>query len=108
MSHEQFQNCIDACYQCALVCDHCAASCLAEGNAGQMARCIALDIDCAEICRLAAGYMGRGSEMTKAICEACAKVCDACGEECAKHQNDHCLKCAQMCRQCAQECRAMA
>ena len=90
MSHERFHSCIEACNQCALACDHCASACLAEANPKPMARCIALDIDCAEICRLAAGYMARGSELAAAVCQACAEVC------------------AEACRRCAQECRRMA
>lgn len=108
MAHAQFQSCIDACYACAAACDHCAVSCLQEPDPKAMARCIALDIDCAEICRLAAGYMARGSEMATAICQACAEVCDACADECAQHQMGHCQECAQACRRCADECRRMA
>ena len=73
-----------------------------------MARCIALDMDCAQICRLAASYMARGSEFAGAICQMCADVCEACGDECAKHQMGHCQECAQACRRCADECRRMA
>lgn len=74
-----------------------------------MARCIALDIDCAAVCRLAAGTMARGSELAGAICNACAQVCEACAEECAKHAKmEHCRQCAEACRRCAQECRRMA
>jgi uncharacterized protein DUF326 len=109
MSHEQFKSCIDACNSCAEACDHCAASCLKEPDVRAMARCIALDIDCAAICRLAAGAMSRASECAGTLCEACADVCDACAEECAKHQKmEHCRQCAEACRRCAQECRQMA
>ena len=108
MSHERFHSCIEACNQCALACDHCASACLAEANPKPMARCIALDIDCAEICRLAAGYMARGSELAAAVCQACAEVCEACAAECAIHDMDHCRACAEACRRCAQECRRMA
>lgn len=73
-----------------------------------MARCIALDADCAAICRLAAGYMARGSELARQICQQCAQVCEACADECARHRMDHCQACAEACRRCAQECRAMA
>ena len=83
MPHEQFKSCIDACFACAEACDHCAASCLQEKDVKAMARCIALDIDCAEICRLAAGYMSRGSECARDLCALCAQVCETCGEECA-------------------------
>lgn len=109
MPHGQMKSCIDACYACATECDHCAAACLRENDVKMLARCIQLDIDCAEICRLAAGYMGRGSELTADICEACADVCDMCAEECEKHDKmEHCRACARACRQCAQECRRMA
>jgi hypothetical protein len=74
-----------------------------------MARCIQLDIDCAEICRLAVGYMSRGSELAGAICETCADICDACAKECELHKAmEHCRQCAEACRRCAEECRRMA
>ncbi|WP_415807187.1 four-helix bundle copper-binding protein [Bordetella muralis] len=73
-----------------------------------MARCIKLDMDCAQICRLSASYMARGSEFAQALCRLCAEVCQSCADECANHQMDHCQRCAQACRQCADECRRMA
>jgi hypothetical protein len=73
-----------------------------------MARCIALDMDCSQLCRLAAGYMARGSEFANLICQACAEVCEACGVECGKYQVAHCQACADACRRCAEECRRMA
>lgn len=108
MAHEQFQSCIDECYACATECEHCAASCLTEQDVQKLARCIKLDIDCAQICRLAASYMARGSEFAGSICNACAELCDACAEECAQHQMEHCQRCAEACRRCADECRRMA
>ena len=108
MPHAQFETCIEACNTCADACGHCATSSLQEANPKAMARCIALDIDCAELCRLAASYMARGSELSPAICQMCADVCDACGAECRKHEMEHCRECAEVCRRCAQECRRMA
>ena len=108
MPHAHFKTCLDACNDCAVACDHCAAACLKEPNPAQMARCIRLDMDCAEICRLAVAYMARGSELAADICEVCATVCDACAQECAKHEAAHCQECAKACRRCAQECRKMA
>lgn len=108
MAHPVFQSCIETCQLCADACDYCAVSCLRESYPKEMAHCIALDIDCAEICRLATAYMSRGSEMSGAICKACAEVCDACADECGKHQVDHCQACAAACRRCADECRRMA
>ncbi len=108
MAHEQYKSCIDACYACAAACDHCAASCLAEPDPKPMAECIRLDIDCAEMCRLAAGYMARDSALAATICRACAEVCGACGAGCDQHDHTHCKECAEACRRCAEECRRMA
>ena len=109
MPHDQMKSCIDACYACATACDHCAAACLRESDVKMLARCIQLDIDCADMCRLAAGYMGRGSELAAAVCESCAEVCDACADECDKNgKMQHCRECAEACRRCAEECRRMA
>lgn len=108
MAQQQYESCIEACDACANACDFCAVSCLKEDDVKMMARCIALDMDCAQICRMAAAYMARGSEFARALCRICADVCDACGDECAKFQMSHCQECARACRRCADECRRMA
>ena len=88
-------------------CDQCAISCLNEKDVQALARCIRLDMDCAAICRLAVGYMARGSELAADVCELCAAICEECGKECAKHPMAHCQDCAKACRRCAEECRRM-
>jgi len=72
MAHQDFQDCIDACNNCAAACDHCSTACLAEEDVKMMARCIALDMDCSQICRLAAAYMARGSDFAAALCRQTA------------------------------------
>lgn len=108
MSHAEFASTIATCYDCAAACDHCATACLQEPDPKAMARCIALDLDCADLCRLSAAFMARGSDFAKEICTLCAKVCEECGAECAKHQVEHCQACAAACRRCAEACRRMA
>lgn len=108
MPHQQFTSCIEACNQCAIACGHCAAECLKEPDPKAMARCIALDIDCADACRFAVAAMSRASECSGTICAMCAEICDTCAEECEKHPMDHCRDCAAACRRCADECRRMA
>ena len=103
-----YQACIEACNACADACDRCASACLHEDAPKMMTRCIALDIDCAQLCRVAAGFIARDSEMAPALCGLCADLCDACGEECGKHPMQHCQECAAACRDCAAQCRAMA
>lgn len=108
MPHQKHLSCLEACHACAVACNHCAASCLHEQDVKMMARCIALDVDCAAICQLAAAAMARGSEHANAICALCADICQSCGDECAKQDMEHCQQCAKACHQCAQECRKMA
>ena len=108
MSYHEFRACIEACYACAAACDHCSTACLQEDDVKMMARCIALDMDCAQICRTAAAFMARGSDSARDLCRLCADVCTACGDECGKHDMDHCQACAQACRACADACRRMA
>ena len=108
MDKSGYQSCIEACNSCADACDHCATACLNESDVKMMARCIALDIDCAAVCRLAAGAMARDSEFAQRVCTLCAELCAACGDECAKHDHAHCQACASACRACADECRKMA
>ena len=108
MAHQVNQAWADACNQCADACDHCSTACLKEPDVKTMTKCIALDMDCAAICRLAAGFMARDSTFARQVFKLCAEVCQACGEECGKHQTDHCQMCAKACLRCAEECRKMA
>jgi hypothetical protein len=108
MTHDINDDCIDACNACADACDYCATACLQEADIKPMAHCIALDMDCAALCRLAAAAMSRGSEFAKRICSLCVLVCEACADECGKHDHAHCQDCAAACRACAEACRRMA
>lgn len=105
MSHEQLLECIRACEACAVSCEHCADECLSEAHVASMAKCIRLDRDCADICRIASAFMARDSQFSAALCALCAMVCDACREECHKHEMPHCQACADACEKCAQACR---
>ncbi|MEO8021382.1 four-helix bundle copper-binding protein [Polaromonas sp.] len=108
MPHQKYKSCIEACHACAVACNHCAASCLREPDVKAMARCIALDMDCATLCIAAADLMARGSAHAEAACALCAEICDACGEECAAHNMAHCQACARACKRCAEACHEMA
>jgi len=107
MSHEQNQGLIEALAKCAAECNHCATACLDEQDVKMLARCIKLDIDCAEICALAASYVSRGSEHAQHILNECAEICEACATECEKHSHmEHCKRCAEECRSCAEICHS--
>lgn len=102
-------ECLRACNECAAACLVCASACLKEDNPKPLASCIALDLECADICSLAAASIARGDKHMKAICALCADASQACGTECAKHADaDHCKRCAEACKRCAEACRGMA
>lgn len=107
MRPELSQSCISACYACAAACDVCVEDCRHEANIYAMEDCLALAIDCAEVCRLAVDYLERGRPTAAAICKACVDVCERCQAECDKYQMDYCRACASACRDCAEECRAL-
>ena len=101
------QKTLDSCVAACNACNHCAAACLQEPDVKMMVRCVALDVDCAALCQLAAAAMARQSDFAHQICHLCASVCDPCGDECARHDMDHCQQCAAACLECAKACRAM-
>ena len=108
MSHEKFKVCIDACLECATICNHCSISCLNESDVKNLTRCIQLNLECAAICRAAAELMSLGSNYAREICNLCSAICEACAAECEKHSHmQHCKECADVCKKCADACRNM-
>ena len=106
MTNQKYQTCIDACIECATVCNHCAVSCLEEKEVEHLVKCIRLNLECAVICRGAAELMSLDSRYSKEICQLCATICNACAEICEQHANmgmDHCRECAEACNACAKE-----
>ncbi len=104
--HQQNQSLLTALADCVAACEHCATACLSEEDVKMMARCIALDRDCADICALTARLVARGSEHGRHLLRECAEICKMCGDECARHQHPHCQECAAACRRCEEACRA--
>jgi hypothetical protein len=105
MAHEKNQELLNALNNCATECNHCATACLDEQDVKMLTKCIKLDIDCADICKLTASLVARGSEHGNHILKECAEICEACAKECEKHsQMEHCRRCAEACRTCAEAC----
>jgi hypothetical protein len=104
MQNQLYQKCIDACLECAPLCNHCAISCLEEKDVQNMVKCIRLNLDCAIICRASAELLTLNSAHSTKICGLCASMCDSCAEECEKHTAmEHCKECAEACRAGATE-----
>ncbi|WP_269510784.1 four-helix bundle copper-binding protein [Burkholderia sp. IMCC1007] len=106
--NDRYDTCMAACDACAHACDACTAGCITEPDAHVLAACIALDIDCAQLCRFASGAMARRSTLAPQVCALCAHACDRCAAECRQHAHEHCRRCALACDACAAMCRAMA
>ena len=109
MSHEKNKELISMLNECAAECNHCTSACLDEQDVKMLAKCIKLEIDCAEICRLTISFLARGSEHAEHILKECAEICDACAKDCEKHSHmEHCKKCAEVCHKCAEACQQTA
>ncbi len=104
MSHKQYDDVIEVLHECMEACNHCFTSCLQEDHIKDMAECIRLDRECADICASFEQALTRGTPFVKEYAQLCVQACRECGEECAKHNHDHCQKCAEACHKCADEC----
>ncbi|GAB3040283.1 four-helix bundle copper-binding protein [Natronobiforma cellulositropha] len=103
---DQMQECIDNCLEAAQVCEWCADACAEEG--GEMARCIRLCRDVADLTALHARFMARNSAYSDDLAAICADACEECADECANHDHAHCQECAEVLPKCVESCREMA
>ncbi|WP_129842420.1 four-helix bundle copper-binding protein [Streptomyces sp. RFCAC02] len=107
---EALARCIQECEQCAQTCTACADACLSEEHVEELATCVRLDLDCADVCditsRLLSRHTGGRSDLTRAQVQACALACAACATECERHaaMHEHCRLCAEACRACERAC----
>jgi hypothetical protein len=95
---------IDTLYYCAAQCNTCYTACQGEPESHHLERCMSLDRDCEDICRLAGQFLERQSENSHLLLKLCGQVCEKCAAECEKHKHQHCLDCARACRECASLC----
>jgi len=91
---------------CVSYCDACYDGCSQEQDRHMLERCMMLDKECREICRLTASLLEAGSENADKFVKLCADICKLCAEECHKHAHDHCQECAAQCDKCYEMCVA--
>lgn len=109
-TNETLIRCIEDCFACAQACTACADACLGEDMVADLAPCIRLNLDCADICiaagKIASRRTGSDIDIILATLQACRIACLACAEECEQHSrmHEHCAICAEACRQCARAC----
>jgi hypothetical protein len=99
------RECIENCVRAAEVCEWCADECAGEGE--EMAECLRLCRDVADIASLNARFMARDSNYSTQLAEVCAGVSEQCAEECEQHDADHCQVCADVLEDCVESCRNM-
>ena len=101
---------IDACLTCEQTCTSCADSDLAEPDVAELSRCVALCLECADVCWLVARTLSRPARwdhfVVHRLLQACVRTCTSSAEECARHaeHHRHCAICAKVCRACARAC----
>lgn len=100
------KECLDNCLEATQACEWCADECAGHGE--EMAECIRLCRDVADIASTHARFMARDSRYSGDLAAVCADACEACADECDQHDHDHCRTCARVLRECAETCRAMA
>lgn len=107
-------ECIAACHECAEACTQCADDCLSEDkHLSELAKCIRLNQDCADLCETTARIVSRQTEydanLTTAVLNACIQACASCGDECRHHapHMEHCKICAEACERCRSACEAL-
>ncbi|MDF9745049.1 four-helix bundle copper-binding protein [Natrinema salsiterrestre] len=104
--NEEMEECIDSCFECVQACEWCADECADEGE--EMAKCVRLCRDVADIASLHARFMVRNSSYHEELAEMNADLCEECADECERHDAKHCQVCVDVLRKCAETCRNMA
>lgn len=106
-------HCIEECVACAQSCTACADACTGEADPKTLARCIRLNLDCADVCATTGRMLSRqqqpDTELIRQQVELCALACRICADECARHasMHEHCRVCMEACRRCESACKAL-
>jgi hypothetical protein len=113
LSTEVLAAAIDACLSCVQACTTCADEDLAEPDVDEMRRCIALCLNCADVCDVTARLLSRAAHweplVAHGLLQACVRSCADSAAECARHAHHHrhCAICEKVCRECVQACDAL-
>ena len=105
--NQNMTDCIEACSECHETCERMIYQhCLKLGGKHAEPEHLRLMADCAQICRVSADFMVRGSPRHAQTCGICAEICAACADDCERvgDMDD----CVSACRRCADACREMA
>lgn len=91
--------------QSATVCEWCSEQCIDEG--AQMAECVRLCRDVADLATLNIQLLARDSVFGPEAAEIFASAAEACAQECSRHSHKHCQECAEVLTRAARSTRKM-
>jgi hypothetical protein len=97
---------IDACAATAQACTACADASLNEDDVAELSRCVALCVNCADLCTVSVRVLSRRARedtfLLARLLQACVRACEASAAECARHAAHHrqCAVCETACRSC--------
>ena len=106
LATEDVAAAIDACLSCLQACVSCADADLVEQDVDELSTCIALCLNCAEVCDVTARFLSRPAHRelftVHRLLQACVRSCADSAAECAKHahHHQHCAICEKVCREC--------
>lgn len=104
---------MDACAWCELACLAATETCLDHEAHDQLAMCVQLSLDCAEICWTTRKFVGDALLLAPSLVReqlaSCGLACAACAVECRRHADraHQLLACSRTCARCEQLCREL-
>lgn len=101
----EMQRALQQSLAAANACEWCADRCLDEGP--QMAECVRLCRDTAELATLHARFIARDSIFGQELAQVFLSVAQECVQECVRHQPAHCQDCARKLEQAIQSTQQM-
>ena len=101
---------IDACLTSEQTCTSCADLDLGEDDVADLADCIGVCQNCADVCNTTMRALSRPVHsdhyVLHRLLRSCVRMCALTAAECARHaaHHRHCAICEQACRACEQAC----
>jgi len=108
MKDPALNRAFEACNICAEGCDSLALMILQVGFGQHTALCFQNLMDCAFVCRVAAGSLSNHPRFSARACRTCARLCRLAALECRKHAFFQYGETAAACDACAAECDQVA
>jgi hypothetical protein len=102
MCQPQFVRCMEACLDCAIVCQECARH---FHDVPEKAEFVQFCQDCADVCLICCSDLRENSQLVGPSVRACRLACEALALDCENHPALNLAMCHAACRRCAAECR---